>query len=121
MHIDNAGCKSEPCRPASMQMHSAIIRVIAVPNKKALIPQEFRQRQNASSFHGYNRTKSIGMGFFFLSFLLAIIFEENTSSVSLNMIRSIMFWKICYLQLKIIKDNCKKNVLKQVTSSTNKN
>lgn len=92
MHIDNAGCKSEPCRPASMQMHSAIIRVIAVPNKKALISQEFRQRQNASFFHGDNITKSIGMGFFFfLSFLLAIIFEENTSGVSLNMIRSIMF------------------------------
>lgn len=75
-----------------MQMHSAIIRVIAVPNKKALISQEFRQRQNASFFHGDNITKSIGMGFFFfLSFLLAIIFEENTSGVSLNMIRSIMF------------------------------
>lgn len=68
VHLDNAGCESEPCRSASMQMHSAIIRVIAVPNEIVLISQKFRQSQNASSFHWDNITKSTGVGFFFFFF-----------------------------------------------------
>lgn len=72
-HTDNAGCEAEPCRPASIQTPSAIIRVISMSSERAFISQEFRQSHNASFLHEGYVTNSNGMRFFFCCFYKLLI------------------------------------------------
>lgn len=99
-HTHNAGCEAEPCRPASIQTPSAIIRVISMSSERAFISQEFRQSHNASFLHEGYVTNSNGMRFFFCCFYKLLIQRKAPQMFSASVIKYVMLWKICYLQLK---------------------